>query len=167
MPRPENTALTPSRGAVADPAAVIELATGWAPRFTQCTESTLETLRARYASFTPDGAERDDVLALVDRAELPGEPSWVVLRRYQTGDYALPHRSRAELGEPAEQASWVVVCTLTESTVDGSTFWDGTHFVRVMDKAGYAVATDPEAWCWTSPVRGRTRFTVTLGGRDA
>ncbi len=161
------TALTLPQGVITDCATATELAVQWAPRFTARTEQALETLHARYASFIPDGADRDAVLALLALDALPAEPNWVVLRRYQPGDYALPHRLRAELETAADEVRWLLVCPLTQSAVDGVTIWDGERFVRVMDRAGRAVAADPDFWCWTSPVGGSTRYTVALGGRDA
>lgn len=167
LPAPATTALTLLEGVITDCAVADELVTGWASHFVARAEKTLAGLSAHYSSFTPDGAARAALLALLVLDALPAEPSWVAVRRYQPGDYALPHRLRAELEDAADGVRWALVCPLANAATDGITVWDGERFVRVLDKAGRAVAAAPEAWCWTSPVRGRTRYTVSLGGHDA
>jgi hypothetical protein len=165
MSRTTEKILTLAQGVITDCAAAAELVSRCAPRFVPRAEQTLENLNTSYASFTPAGADRQAVSALLALAVLPGEPEWIVLRRYEPGDYALPHRMGTELDDAADEARWVLVCPLAGNTEDGITTWDGERFVRVMDRPGQAVVAGTDTWCWTSPVRGRTRYTVAVGGR--
>lgn len=153
-------------GLVHESAAVLELARA-VPYTPVADTGVLETLSDQHGVSLPDGPERDSLTARIDVGVLPREPLWIALHRYAPGDYALPHRLRDRLPGASDDLAWVVVCTLTGAAPDGCTVWDGERFVRVADEPGLGLQARPDTWCWTSPVLGDTRYTLTLGGRRA
>ncbi|MEE1742601.1 hypothetical protein [Streptomyces sp. BE147] len=109
---------------------------------------------------------RNHILSALDEALLPGPPDRMVVRRYGRGSYAPPHRFREELPSNSGPDSWTVLCALQDSEVDAITYWSGEKFSRHFDRAGSGLHLTQDSWCWTSPVRGETRYTLAIGGEQ-
>ena len=125
-------------------------------------DSVLEGVGSRYATLDLATAPEELRAAVLDLVELPGSPDAMVLARFGPGDYALPERA----GETLGGADWCVYLAFGGSTVNGLTFWNGEEFLRALDADDRPVTLAPDAWCWTSPVRGGVRYAVMIGGRD-
>jgi hypothetical protein len=151
-------------GLISDPAGMVALVSGWADRFTPQDGPGLDDMSAQYATFVPDGGDYDELKTFLALDLLPTPPRWLVLQKYRHGDYSLPRRLHMDLPASREEVSWAATCPLTRDPADGVTIWGGDRFVRLTDERGLAVVADADAWCWTSPVQGEIRYTMTLGG---
>lgn len=136
------------------------------PYFRYHEQVGLENLRGGYSSLVAEGALFDRVSACFSDV-LPGTPRLITLQRFRSGDSALPHRLYEALPCVAADVSWVSVCALTRSPVDGPTFFHGDRFHRQPDVPGRILTLEPSTWWWTSPVAHGPRYTIILGGRHA
>jgi hypothetical protein len=163
--------VTTADGMLGDCTALVRLLEANTDLFTDAVAwpEVLDGLRSRHGVLhlaeAPEPV-RTEVARLLAPAGLPGVPTATVLRRYRPGEYALPHRLREEVPGTGP-GDWVRLFSLTGSAGDSVTYWAGNDFVRCFDRAGRAVPAPPDAWCWSSPVRGSTRYTAAFGGTRA
>lgn len=115
------------------------------------------------ASGIPDGV-RKRIISSINEVLLPGPPSRIAVRRYEKGSSSPPHKFHEEIPGNSRPEAWTVLCALQDSDVDAFTYWSGERFSRHFDSAGSGLHIAQNSWCWSSPVRAETRYTLAIGG---
>ncbi|MFB7262440.1 hypothetical protein ACFCXH_09770 [Streptomyces nojiriensis] len=112
------------------------------------------------------GDIRGRILSVVNEKLLPGPPSRIAVRRYDRGHCSPPNKFHEQLPGSSGPDSWTVLFALQDSEVDAITYWTGEKFSRHFDRAGVGLHVAQDSWCWTSPVREESRYTLAIGGEQ-
>ena len=151
--------------ALADPGAIVQMATEYEYLFMDYPEATPKRLFDPYRENFETRDDRMHVLRMGynmpdDLAALVADQLGMTTRdrsndiriyRYDEGDYMQPRRSDEATG----------IYMLTSSQVDGVTVSDADGgFIKFRDTAGMQIIAEPHTWRWVDPVRDPARFTL-------